>query len=95
VPFHWVRIPSSPPPARRTEVQAICDRHGGEMAWKQIFYTDDDAQAYVLIRTPDDEAKQQAILDELRAFDWIGLVHADDKQAKKRPPKSGKRSEGS
>ena len=91
MPFHWVRISSSPPKKRRNEVAEICRRHNAKLCENQIFYDDDNVHA--LIQTPDDPAQVQALLadPELGALEWLGKVDADEKEAGKRPPHSGRR----
>ena len=87
MPYHWAKIHSSPPKERRNEVAEICRRHDAKLVHNQTFY-DADGSLFVLIDGPDDEAKQQALHDELQPFVWIGLVDADEKEAGKHPPHS-------
>lgn len=87
VPYHWARIASSPPTQRRNEVAEICRRHNAKLIHNQSFY-DKDGNLFVLIDGPDNEAEQQALRDELAAFEWLGLVDADEKEAGKHPPPS-------
>jgi hypothetical protein len=87
VPYHWARIPSSPPKERRTEVAEICRRHDARLCENEIFY-DDAGDVHALIEVPDDPAKQRALLDELGASEAHGKVNADEKDAGKRPPPS-------
>jgi hypothetical protein len=87
VPFHWVRIASSPPKQRRDEVRQICQRHGARLCDNEIFYGGDDS-AHALIEVPDDPAKQQALLADLGAVEAVGKVNADEKEAGKSPPPS-------
>jgi hypothetical protein len=91
MPFIWARLPSSPPRERRDEVLEICGRHGGRLCENQIFYDEQGDSARALIELPAEEAKQQALLDELRAHEWLGLVHADEKMAGTNPPQSRRR----
>ncbi len=90
MPFHWVRLSSSPPRERRDEVRDICRRHGGRLCESQIYY-DEQGQAHALVELPPDQGKHGALLDELGAQDWLGLVHADEQHGGTRPPKSGRR----
>jgi hypothetical protein len=90
VPFHWVRIGSSPPRERRDQVRDICRRHGGRLCENQIFY-DGQGQAHALVELPADEKQYDALLTELDAHDWLGLVHADEQATGTKPPGSGKR----
>lgn len=87
MPFHWVRIASSPPKQRRDEVAEICRRHNARLCENEIFY--DDGDVHALIEVSDDAAQQQALLDELNAFEWLGKVGADEKEAGKSPPGRG------
>jgi hypothetical protein len=87
VPYHWARIGNSPPKQRRNEVAEICRHHDAELIKNQTYYDEAD-NVFVLIKGPDDEAKQQALRDELQPFEWIGLVDTDEKEAGKRPPRS-------
>lgn len=89
MPFHWVKIGSSPPVQRRNDVAAICRRHDARLCENQIFFDDDDLHA--LIEVPDDHAKQQALIEELGAFEWLGKVTAEEKEAGKTPPRRGRR----
>jgi len=86
VPFHWVRMPSSPPKQRRNEVRQICQSHGAQLVNNEIYYGDDDDTAFALIEVPEDPTRQQALLNELRAIEADGKVNADEKEAGKRPP---------
>jgi hypothetical protein len=82
-----MKIRSSPPQERRDEVQRICRRHGGRLCEKQIYY-DTRGGAYALVELPADPAKQKALIDELGATVYTGLVHADEKAAGVHPPRS-------
>jgi len=86
VPFHWVRMPSSPPTQRRNDVRQICQRHGAKLANNEIYYENDDNVAFALIEVPDDPAQQQALLSELGATEAVGKVSSDEKAAGKHPP---------
>jgi uncharacterized protein with GYD domain len=86
VPFHWVRMPSSPPTERRNEVHQICQSHGAKLANNEIYYGDDDQIAFALIEVPDDSTQQQALLNALSAIEAHGKVNADEKAAGKPPP---------
>ncbi len=88
MPYHWVSIRSSPPRERRDEVAQICRRHDGRLCEGQIFY-DEQGGAHALVESPDNVAAQQALLAELRATSWVGLVHADEKADGAHPPHSG------
>ncbi len=87
MPFHWARIPSSPPKQRRNEVAQICRRHDARLCENEIFY-DEQGVVHALIEVPDDPTKQQALLDELGADNAVGKVGADEQESGKRPPKS-------
>jgi hypothetical protein len=89
VGYVWTRMHSSPPVQRRDEVREICRRHGGHLAENQIFYDGGGDYAYALIELPADADKQKALIDDLRAHQWTGLVHADDHEAGTQPPQSG------
>jgi hypothetical protein len=89
MPYHWVRVPSSPPQQRRDDVAGICLSHGGRLVEGQIFY---DAKgknkAWALVETPADEAQRDALLQALHAIKWTGLVDADEEADGKAPPPS-------
>jgi hypothetical protein len=87
MPYHWVRIPSSPPRERRNDVWDICQRHGGRLCENEI-YCDAQDVTYALVELPPDPDKQQALLDELGAISYTGLVHADEKENGVTPPDS-------
>jgi hypothetical protein len=87
MPYNWVRIRSSPPRERRDEVKEICRRNGGRLCENQIYYDEND-QAHALVELPAEDAKRQALLQELGATAFIGLVHADEKAGGMRPPPS-------
>jgi hypothetical protein len=91
MPYHWAKFPSSPPLERRAEVARICRRHGGSLVGRQTYYGADGSSAYALIKLPDDAAARKALLTELGAVEWIGLRDADEKQARIRAPRSGRR----
>jgi hypothetical protein len=91
MPYHWVRIPSSPPRERRNDVWDICFRHGGRLCENQIFYDDEDV-AHALVQLPDDPDAQLALLEELGADSFIGLVAADEKENDLSPPPSSQES---
>ena len=65
MPFHWLRIPSSPPQKRRDDVEKICKEHGARLCEQQTFY-DQDGQAYALVEVPGDEARVEQLLDQAR-----------------------------
>jgi hypothetical protein len=85
MPYHWVRIPSSPPRARRNDVWDICFRHGARLCENQIFYDSEDG-AHALIQLPDNADAQMALLEELGAISFTGLVGADEKENGLLPP---------
>jgi hypothetical protein len=89
VPFHWVKIVSSPPVKRRNDVKKLCNDHGADLVGGQIYYDDEEGSAFALVKGPDGEQEQKALLDALQSLQWIGLVDADEKEAGKKPPKSG------
>lgn len=92
MPFHWVKIVSSPPVKRRDDVKKICHAHGADLIGGQIYYDDVEGAAYALVQGPDGEQGQSALLDELGALEWLGLVDADQKASGKKPPHSGHKS---
>jgi hypothetical protein len=92
VPYNWVRVPSSPPRARRNDVWDICFRHGGRLCENQIFYNDDGDVAHALIQMPDNPDSQLALLEELGAISFIGLVAADERENDLSPPPSSQPS---
>ena len=94
MPFHWLRIPSSPPQKRRDDVEKICKEHGARLCEQQTFY-DQDGQAYALVEVPGDEARVEQLLTRLNATSWKGLVHADEKAGGANPPRSKKREASS
>jgi hypothetical protein len=87
MPYHWLVILSSPPRERRDEVREICRRHGGRLCENQIYY-DEAGQAHALVQLPADAGRQQALLTELGATGWTGLVDADEQEEDVRPPHS-------
>ena len=89
MPFHWVKIVSSPPVKRRDDVKKICHDHGADLVAGQIYYDDAEGTAFALVEGPDGEKEQQALLDALDALQWVGLVDADEKAAGKKPPPPG------
>lgn len=88
--FIWTIVPSSPALERRAEVREICKGHGGRLVEEQIFYGADGSHAYALIELPAG-ADQQALVDDLSAHEWLGLVHADEHAGGTQPPASGNR----
>jgi len=78
MPYHWVKIPSSPPKQRRDEVKGKANGKGGGLVGNQIFY-DGQGQAYALIKDPPDAAALQELLSELGATDAVPLQDADEK----------------
>ena len=89
MPFHWVKIKSSPPVKRRDDVKRICHDHGADLIGGQIFYDEAEGTAFALVKGPDGEKGQSDLLEALQAEQWVGLVDADEKAAGKKPPKSG------
>jgi hypothetical protein len=80
MPFHWVKITSSPPVERRDEVKAICEAHNARLAFDQIFY-DPEGSAYALVRGPDDDSCEAGkLFAELNAIKVVFLVDADEKE---------------
>lgn len=78
MPFHWVRIPSSPPRTRLKEVRDICTAHQAVLCGDTIFYGSDNDRAHALIdvsATPN----EQALLNALGAFEASGKLSADEK----------------
>jgi hypothetical protein len=94
MPFHWLRIPSSPPQERRDQVRKICNEYGGRLVEEQIFY-DESGQAYALISLPSGDGSVEKLVGDLGATSWKGLVHADEKAGGKQPPRSKKRDQPS
>lgn len=92
MPFHWVKIGSSPPVKRRNDVKKICNDHGADLIGNQIYYDESVGTAFALVKGPDGEQGQQDLLNALAALEWIGLVDADEKAAGKKPPHSGKKA---
>ena len=89
MPFHWVKIVSSPPVKRRDDVKKICHDHGADLIGGQIYYDDAEGAAYALVEGPEGEQGQRELLDALGSLQWVGLVDADEKAAGKKPPPSG------
>jgi hypothetical protein len=92
VPYHWVKIPSSPPQERRNDVRKIVRSHDGRLVSDQTYY-DEDGQAFALIEVPEGGAAREAILEELGAEAWVGLIDADEKAEDMVPPPSGEPEE--
>jgi hypothetical protein len=92
MPFHWVRISSSPPQERRDEVKRTCEEYDAQLVGEQIYW-DQSGQAYALIewRKEISDDDFDALLGKLGGTSWKGLVHADEKAGGTRPPKSKKR----
>ena len=92
MPFHWVRISSSPPQERRDEVKRTCKEYGARLVGEEIYW-DESGQAYALIDwrrdITDDELEE--LLGKVGGTSWKGLVHADEKVGGATPPKSKKR----
>jgi hypothetical protein len=91
MPYHWVKIPSSPPRERRNDVWDICHRNGGRLCENEIYYDEQD-QAYALVELPADSDRQQLLLEELGAISFTGLVHADERANDITPPPSAEAS---
>ena len=79
MPFHWVKIPSSPPIERREEVKKICEEHDARLAFDQIFY-DPEGSAYALVQGPNDSCQAGKLFRELHAIKVLLLVDADEKE---------------
>jgi hypothetical protein len=88
VPFHWVRVPSSPPMTALNAVRQACQKHGARLCEDTIFYGSDNDRAQALIEVPDDGAKQLALLKDLGAFEASGKLSAAEKDAGKKLPTS-------
>jgi hypothetical protein len=86
VGYIWTRVPSSPPVERRDEVRQICARHKGRLVEDQIYYGADGGNAYALIELPAEADKHNALIADLKAHEWLGLVHADDYAGGTQPP---------
>jgi hypothetical protein len=91
MPYHWVKIPSSPPRERRNEVWDICHRHGARLCENEIYYDEQD-QAYALVELPEEDDRLQSLLEELGAISYAGLVNADERANDIRPPNSAEAS---
>jgi hypothetical protein len=85
MPYHWVKIPSSPPKQRRDDVNSKANGKGGGLVGANIFY-DAHGQAYALIKDPGNSGKLAELLADLGATDSLGLVDADEKDAGAQPP---------
>ncbi len=94
MPQFWTRLRSSPPKRRRNEVAEACRTHGAQLIGNQIHYKADDRTCWALIRVPEGR-DPDALFRELGALEWEGLVDADEKEAGKRPPPSGRGPNGS
>jgi hypothetical protein len=90
VPNYWARIPSSPPERRRDEIADICRRHGARLCENETYYGGSDAECWALIRLGR-QTDVDALMNELRAVEWQGLVDAHEKARGERPPPSGRR----
>lgn len=88
MPYHWVKIHSSPPQERRDEIAGICIEHGARLVDNEIFY-DDEKGTFALVALPEDEEAALGLMDELGAYSWVGLVNADEKAEGLTPPDSG------
>ncbi|HWQ01917.1 MAG TPA: hypothetical protein VN449_07350 [Gaiellaceae bacterium] len=85
MPYHWLKIPSSPPKQRRDDVKDKANGKGGSLVGAQIFY-DATGQAYALIKDPGNPGKLAELLADLGVTDQLGLVDADEKDAGAQPP---------
>ena len=85
MPYHWLKIPSSPPKQRRDDVKDKTSGKGGNLVGAQIFY-DANGQAYALIKDPGNSGKLQELLADLGATESLGLVDADEKDSGVQPP---------
>jgi hypothetical protein len=92
MPFHWVRIRSSPPQERRDQVKQTCEEYGARLVGDEVYW-DQDGQAYALVEwrndVSDDEFEE--LLGKVGGTSWKGLVHADEKVDGASPPRSKKR----
>jgi hypothetical protein len=79
MPFHWVKITSSPAIERRDEVRKICEAHKAHLAFDQIFY-DPTGSAYALVQSPDDSCEAGKLFEDLNAIKVLFLVDADEKE---------------
>jgi hypothetical protein len=86
MPYHWVRIGSSPPRKRREQVHDICRAYGARLCERQIYYDAAQGQAYALIDVRDGKdisglisKLQEELLDEDRQS--MALVDADEQDA--------------
>ena len=93
MPFHWVKIGSSPPVKRRDDVKKICHDHGADLIGGQIFYDDEEGVAFALVEGPQGEQAQSELLAALGALQWVGLVDANEKESGKKPPHSGHKAD--
>ncbi len=85
MPFIWTRIPSSPSRRRRDEVREICTRRGARLCENQTYY-DAEGNAHALIEVSVHQAELDALLEDLEALSWVGLVDADEQADGAQPP---------
>jgi hypothetical protein len=89
VPFHWVRMASSPPQQKLDDVLAACAaQQNVTLVTGQIYYGDEDNIAFALIEVPAGQtpAQQKVLLTALKAIESHGKVDANEKQKGDRPP---------
>jgi hypothetical protein len=86
MPYHWVKIQSSPPKQRRDEVKRDAGNNDGDLVSQQIFF-DAGGQAYALVKVPKNHPKKQAMFAAIKKNGpALGLVDADEKDAGEQPP---------
>jgi hypothetical protein len=81
MPYHWVKIQSSPPKERRDKANRDAQSNNGHLAEGQIFY-DKTGQAYALVKHDGNNGnKHTKMLDDLQGTEALGLIDADEKAA--------------
>jgi hypothetical protein len=96
VPFHWVRMESSPPDKKLAEVGDACTQAGVTLVTEQIYYGDEDNVAFALIEVPASQTKADlnSLLTALGSIESYGKVDANEKQKGDRPPPDSGRRHG-
>jgi hypothetical protein len=73
MPYHWVKITSSPRPARRDKAKKDAADNGGRLCEGQLFY-DAAGQGYALVEVPSDANGQKKVLDAMDVTSQHGLL---------------------